>query len=137
MEERFYMCSSCGNVLFTAIASGITPHCCGKEMTLLHSNLEEGNGEKHLPVVDCKGNGLIGVRIGSVLHPMTEDHSIRFICVKTTLGYVIRYLNCNEEPDVTIRCNGKPLSVYAYCNKHGLWRKDLDPPQEPKCSNVI
>lgn len=125
MEERFYLCSSCGNVLFTAIASGITPHCCGKEMTLLHPNIEEGVGEKHQPVVECLGDNHVRVKIGSIAHPMTQDHSIRFVCVKTSLGFVIRYLNVNEKPDVTIRCNGTPVAVYAYCNKHGLWMKEL------------
>lgn len=126
MEERFYLCSTCGNVLFTAIASGITPHCCGKEMTLLNPNKDEGMGEKHIPVVECVDCCTIRVKIGSMPHPMTQEHNIRFICVKTNLGYIIRYLNCDESPDVTIRCNGTPQTVYAYCNKHGLWCKDLE-----------
>lgn len=125
MEERFYYCGTCGNLLFATIASGIIPHCCGEEMTLLKSNEEEGNGEKHLPVVEKVDCNILRVRIGSQLHPMSKEHCIKFICVETDLGVIIRYLSCDEKPDVTLKCNGKPLTVYAYCNIHGLWRKDL------------
>lgn len=125
MEERFYYCGTCGNLLLATIASGITPYCCGDKMTLLKANVDETNGEKHLPVVEPVGGNSLRIKIGSELHPMTKDHSIRFVCVQTNLGIIIRYLSDEEIPDVTIRCNGKPKAVYAYCNKHGLWRKDL------------
>lgn len=125
MEERFYYCGTCGNLLFAAIASGVTPHCCGEEMTLLKANQEEGNGEKHLPVVERLDGCTLKVTIGSKLHPMTQEHGIRFVCVETSKGVIIRYLENGDEPCAIIRCQGKPLAVYAYCNIHGLWRKDL------------
>lgn len=125
MEERFYQCGTCSNLMFAAIASGITPHCCGKEMTLLHPNLIEGKGESHLPVVEDMGNGMLHIKVGEKPHPMTPEHSIRLICVETSQGFIIRYLDSAEPPEVTIRCNGSPKAVLAYCNLHGLWRKDL------------
>lgn len=131
MEERFYYCGSCGNLFFTAIASGITPFCCGEEMQLLKANTQEGYSEKHLPVVQYDDGGCLHIQVGSQLHPMSHEHGIRFICVETNLGVIIRYLAEDEKPDVTIRCNGTPRRVYAYCNIHGLWRKDL-----PECHKV-
>lgn len=126
MEERFYFCETCGNLLFATIASGITPYCCGQEMTLLHANLMEGKGEKHLPVVEHIDCCTLHIRIGSELHPMSKEHGIRFICVKTDKCAIIRYLREDETPDVIIKCDGIPMTVYAYCNIHGLWRKDLE-----------
>lgn len=127
MEERFYYCDTCGNLLFATIASGIAPHCCGNEMKLLKANNEEGNGEKHLPVVEMKDAHSMIVKIGIQPHPMTIDHGIRFVCVETTLGVIIRYLDTNERPEILIRCDGVPRTVYAYCNIHGLWRVDMNP----------
>lgn len=126
MEEKFYSCGTCGNLLFAAVDSGVTPFCCGKEMTLLKAKEEEEYGEKHKPVVTKIDCNTIRVTVGSVLHPMTEEHCIRFICVQTTLGMIFRCLTCDEKPDVTIKCNGIPKAVYAYCNLHGLWRTNLE-----------
>lgn len=125
MEERFFYCETCGNLLFATIASGITPYCCGDEMTLLTPQEEEMYSDKHQPVVQNIGNNMLKVTIGSQLHPMSQEHNIRFICVETTNCVIIRYLCENEKPEVTICYSGTPKAVYAYCNKHGLWRKDI------------
>lgn len=122
MEERFYFCNTCGNLLFAAIASGVTPYCCGDEMTLLHANEVEGGAEKHLPVVEKVDNNLYRISVGSTLHPMSKEHGIRFIALETQDCFVIRYLDENEPPDVKIYCTGIPKVVYAYCNIHGLWQ---------------
>lgn len=125
MEERFYYCDSCGNLAFMAIASGVAPYCCGKEMTLLKPNTSDGASEKHVPVVECIDRHNIKVRIGSEPHPMTKEHYIRFVCLETTCGGVIRYLDNNQEPEVCFCFKGKPLAVYAFCNIHGLWKADI------------
>lgn len=121
MEERFYHCDACSNLAFMALASGITPYCCGEEMTLLKPNTSDGNAEKHLPVVKCVGEGKIEVKVGSSPHPMTKDHNIRLICLETSHEFIIQYLDETQEPKVCICYTGKPKAVYAYCNLHGLW----------------
>lgn len=127
MEERFYYCGTCGNLLFAAIASGITPYCCGDEMTLLKANDNEGYGEKHLPVVTKSSDGhTLTIQIGAQPHPMSLEHSIKFVCVETNLGIIIRYLNEGDTPEVSIRCDGTPHQVFAYCNVHGLWLTKID-----------
>lgn len=124
MEERFYYCGSCGNLFLAAIASGITPHCCGKEMMLLEPNTRDGSQEHHVPVVCRNGNHAVTVSIGKLPHPMTAEHNIRFVCVVTTLGYIIRYLDVGDVPEVVVKYEGCLKSVYAYCNVHGLWKCD-------------
>ena len=126
MEERFYYCESCGNLAFMALASGITPYCCNIEMTKLKANTVDASKEKHVPVVEFLSDKEIKVRIGSESHPMTDKHGIRFICLETDKGGIIRYLCNDHAPEVCIRFNGKPIAVYAYCNLHGLWGTKLD-----------
>ena len=125
MEERFYFCDSCGNLLFAAIASGVIPYCCGGEMTLLEPNVSDGNSDKHLPVVSFISSHSMMVRVGSDLHPMTADHNIRFVCLVTNVEAIVRYLNVDDPPEVCLHYDGDPVAIYAYCNVHGLWRSDL------------
>lgn len=125
MEERFYFCNSCGNLMIAAIASGVIPHCCGEKMTLLKPNTTDGNKEKHVPVVSYTSSHSLKVNVGSEPHPMSHDHNIRFICLETSVGAVIRYLNEDDPPEAIIRFTGKPIAVYAYCNIHGLWRAEV------------
>lgn len=114
-------------MMFAAIASGVIPYCCGEEMTLLKPNTTDGNREKHVPVVTFVSDHKVKVNVGSEPHPMTPQHNIRFICLETSLGCVIRYLSEDDQPEVCIRFDGKPKAVYAYCNIHGLWRADVPP----------
>lgn len=125
MEERFYYCDSCGNLLIAAIASGVVPYCCGSEMTLLKPNTTDGNKDKHVPVVSSISCNSLVVKIGSEPHPMTREHNIRFVCLQTSVGFIIRYLDESDPPEVKFRFDGKPIAVYAYCNLHGLWRADI------------
>lgn len=125
MEERFYFCNSCGNLLIAAIASGVIPYCCGEEMTLLKPNTTDGNKEKHVPIVACSSNNVMNVKVGSLPHPMTSAHNIRFICLETTVECIVRYLKDDDPPEANITFEGKPIAVYAYCNIHGLWRTEL------------
>lgn len=133
MEEKFFFCDTCGNLLIAAIASGVTPDCCGHEMTQLEPNTSDGAHEKHVPVVTYNSRHSLKVSIGSAPHPMTLAHNIQFVCLETTSDFVVRFLTPETPPEVCIRFNGKPIAVYAYCNLHGLWRADV-PEQAPECS---
>ena len=124
MEERFFFCNACGNLFIAAIASGVIPYCCGDEMELLEPNTTDGNSEKHLPVVCCKSDHSMMVRIGSEPHPMTSQHNIRFICLETDTEIIVRYLKEDDPPEACIHFSGTPVAVYSYCNIHGLWRVD-------------
>lgn len=134
MEERFFFCDTCGNLLIAAIASGAIPDCCGHEMTQLEPNTTDGSYDKHVPIVTYTSRHSLKVSIGALPHPMTNVHNIQFVCLETTTGFVIRFLKEETLPEVCIRFNGKPIAVYAYCNIHGLWRAEV-PEQEPECTD--
>ncbi len=105
--------------------SGVTPVCCGEKMTLLEAGTVEASREKHIPVVSHEGNS-VKVLVGSVLHPMAEEHSILWVALETDKGSQIKHLSVGAAPEVVFAlADEKPLAVYAYCNLHGLWKADI------------
>lgn len=135
MAAKFYHCNVCGNVMAAVVPSGVVPFCCNSEMAELTCQNSEGSTEHHIPEVTVLDNDIIRVKIGKDLHPATADHHICFIVVETDRGTTMRNLNATELPEVTIRCDGTPKVVYAYCNRHGLWRKVLC--QGSSCKTII
>ena len=127
MEPKFYKCNQCGNIAFMIQDSGVTPVCCGKPMTELVSGTVDASEEKHVPKYTVHAN-IICVQVGSQEHPMTEDHYIQWIFLRTRLGGQIRYLVPGEIPKVCFFIkNGDTVEgVYAFCNIHGLWKKTND-----------
>lgn len=93
-------------------------------MKLMDEKNKDGAGEKHVPVIEASGDGVL-VKIGSVPHPMEADHWIQFIEVISTDGFVTRKdLNPGDKPEVFFQIPVAKISVVReFCNKHGLWAK--------------
>ena len=124
-NNKFYICEHCGNIVGKIQDSGVPLVCCGQKMTQIEAGVVEASREKHIPVAEVKGN-TVEVLVGSVLHPMTEEHSITWVYLETDRGGQRKTLSPGEEPRVTFALAGeKPVAVYAYCNLHGLWKVDL------------
>ncbi|MGI6755843.1 MAG: desulfoferrodoxin family protein [Atopobiaceae bacterium] len=82
--------------------------------------------EKHVPALSLDGHKLT-VTVGSVEHPMTEEHYIEWIAVVADDRLNVRYLKPGDKPTISQCINGAAnVSVYAYCNLHGLWKADLE-----------
>ncbi len=124
MGLSFYKCPVCGEIVMMVKKGGCTPSCCGKAMAELKANTTEAATEKHIPVVDVKDKE-IDVKVGSVAHPMTEEHLIEWIAVETKQGVKIKYLKAGDKPEEIFCNNGDAVAVYAYCNLHGLWKAEL------------
>lgn len=124
-NTRFYICSHCGNIVEMVKDAGVKPFCCGQKMDELIPNTVEASGEKHIPSVSVSGD-VVTVNVGSVNHPMVDEHFIEWVYVKTDKGGQRKHLKPGEAPNVVFNLGGdKPLAVYAYCNLHGLWKTDL------------
>lgn len=122
---KFYICERCGNLVGIINESGVPMMCCGQKMTLLEPNTVEASNEKHIPVATVEGN-TVKVDIGSVAHPMVEEHSILWVYLQTDKGGHRKNLKAGDAPSVSFALlDEKPLSVYAYCNLHGLWKADF------------
>lgn len=124
-EQKFYICRHCGNLVGLIEAGGGTLICCGEPMVELKPNTVDASQEKHVPVVTVEGD-TVKVAVGAAAHPMTEEHYIQWIYLQTTHGGQRRGLKPGEVPEAEFALNGDAaVAVYAYCNLHGLWKKEL------------
>lgn len=124
---KYYECKKCGNVMVLFEDTGVIPVCCGSTMVEIKpQDNDEGSGEKHVPVVERNANE-VTVRVGEVLHPMTDEHYIKWIVLETDKGKYIRSLKPGQDPIAKFWLIGNevPLYVYEYCNLHSLWTKQL------------
>ena len=123
MEQKFYICSHCGNIIAKVKDVGVPVMCCGQKMTEIIPGTTEASQEKHIPVYQVEGN-IVTVRVGAVDHPMTAEHFIEWVSLQTKQGNQRKVLTPGQEPVVRFAlCEGDEVeAVYAYCNLHGLWR---------------
>ena len=123
---RFFVCEKCGNLVGVIHSSGVPMVCCGQKMTELVPKTADAGVEKHLPVVTVEGN-TVKVSVGSVKHPMSEEHHIGWVYLETADGGARRVLAHDAAPEVvfTLTEGETPVAVYAYCNLHGLWKTAL------------
>ncbi len=124
-ETKFFICEHCGNLVEVVNDAKVPMICCGQKMTQLVTGTVEASVEKHLPVVTVNDNN-VKVEIGSVAHPMAEEHSILWVYLQTDKGGQRKNLAVGEAPFAEFALLGeKPEAVYAYCNLHGLWKTEL------------
>jgi len=118
-----YRCEVCGNIIQVLHCGNGELICCGKNMTKLEPQKDESAMlEKHVPIfLDI--NGETEVRVGEVLHPMTDEHYIEFIeIISDDEKYsCIKFLDPHEEPKLNVKSISKLCKAREYCNIHGLW----------------
>ena len=78
MDVKFYKCMHCGNIAVKVFDAGVPLVCCGEKMVELVADSQDAALEKHVPAVEVEGNKVV-VNVGSVDHPMLEEHWIQFI----------------------------------------------------------
>lgn len=125
MNMKFYKCNACGNIIAMVNDSGVPVECCGEEMEEIKANTVDADKEKHVPVFTVIDD-IVHVTIGETEHPMTPEHYIEWIAIETTNGNQRKELKPGDSPKACFAlCDGeKVTSVYAYCNIHGLWKKN-------------
>lgn len=116
-------CAKCGAIMKVikdchCDNCGIT--CCGESMKVVKPNSVDTTIEKHKPTYTIKADKLIV----NVDHVMEEDHYIEWIAIITDNLEEYVYLKPGDKPEVTF--DGiKSGTIYAYCNKHGLWTTNI------------
>ena len=124
-DNKFYICEHCGNIIGVIHNAGVPMMCCGQKMTKLEAGVVEASHEKHIPVVTVEGN-TVRVNVGSVTHPMSEEHHIAWVYLQTNRGGQRKCLDVTGAPEVTFAlADETPVAVYAYCNLHGLWKAEI------------
>jgi len=145
-QREVYVCALCGNIVEVEFGGKGKLVCCGQDMKLAVPNTMEAAVEKHVPVIEKKADGIL-VKVGSVAHPMADDH---YIVEKKADGILVKvgsvahpmaddhyivYIDiCDDgilrrkylKPGAPAEAFFKGASVKAvakaYCNKHGLWK---------------
>ncbi|MBQ9791806.1 MAG: desulfoferrodoxin [Clostridia bacterium] len=112
-------CAKCGarvEVLKDCTCDDCGIKCCGETMKEVVPNTVDASIEKHKPVVEVIGNYIVV----TVNHVMEEEHFIEYVCLVGD--------NVNAKKYMTIGGSAKAVfpyikgsTVYAYCNKHGMW----------------
>ena len=127
MEKELIVkkCIKCGalvKVLEDCTCEECGIKCCGEVMKKLVPNSEDAAIEKHVPTYEVK-DGKLYVKVN---HVMEDEHYIEWICVCSPEKEITKYFEPGDEPTAFL-CKYIPGStIYAYCNKHGLWKKDVE-----------
>lgn len=122
MKQASFYKSQQGKTVFFAMGSDVNTNEKSGDMELLNPNTVDAAKEKHVPVVSAEDGKLV-IRVGSQPHPMTEEHYIDWIFVKTSYGGIYCDLEIGDEPVAMLPfAPEEVISVYAYCNLHGLWK---------------
>ncbi|MCR5116761.1 MAG: desulfoferrodoxin [Lachnospiraceae bacterium] len=120
---KFYRCNHCGQIVAVVKKTGVPIVCCGEQMQEIVPGTTDAAVEKHVPVYEVNGN-IVTVSVGSVAHPMIEEHYIEWVALQTKAGNQRKALTPGSEPKVSFALTDgdEVVAVYAYCNLHGLWK---------------
>ncbi len=123
MAERLqiYKCAECGNIVEVLHGGGGQLVCCGGPMDLLEEKTADAATEKHVPVID-KIDGGYKVKVGSVPHPMLEEHFIEWIELLVDGKAYRQFLEPGDEPQAIFNVEAGSVSAREHCNVHGLWK---------------
>lgn len=122
---KFFICEHCGNIVEFVKETGVPVMCCGQKMTEMVPGTTDAALEKHVPVVTVDGDK-VTVEVGSVEHPMVEEHYIQWIAIETSRGTQRVKLEYTDKPRAEFKlAEGESfIAAYEYCNLHGLWKSD-------------
>lgn len=122
MTERLqvYHCACCGNMVEVLHSGKGELVCCGQPMTLAVAKTADQGMEKHVPVIE-KIDGGVKVKVGSVAHPMEDDHHIEWIEILADGKAYRQFLNAGDAPEAVFKVEAASITAREHCNKHGLW----------------
>ncbi len=123
MAQRLevYKCNLCGNIVEVMTGGAGALVCCGQDMVLMSENTVDAAQEKHVPVA-TKVDGGWEVAVGSVAHPMDDNHWIEWIEINANGTSYKEFLNPGQEPKAFFPVDAAAVTARAYCNLHGLWK---------------
>lgn len=112
MKSAFYVCPVCGNVIRAVGQAAVS--CCG--VTLPPLEPEPPDDYHRIRVEITEDEYFV-----SLCHPMTKEHYISFLAALSdnAIEFVKLYPEGNAETRFSFR---RVRDLYAYCNRHGLFR---------------
>ena len=116
-----YKCDMCGNIVEVLTGGAGKLVCCGQEMKVFEEKTADSSTEKHVPVIE-KIDGGYKVKVGSVPHPMLQEHLIEWIELLADGKAYRQFLEPGAEPEATFNVEAGSVSAREHCNVHGLWK---------------
>ena len=116
---QIYKCAECGNIVEVLHGGGGQLICCGGAMDLLEEKTADAATEKHVPVIE-KIDGGYKVKVGSVPHPMLDEHFIEWIELLADGKAYRQFLEPAMEPEAIFNIEAESVSAREHCNVHGL-----------------
>ena len=121
VKMGIYKCEVCGNIV-EVLHEGVGELvCCNEPMKLFEENTVDAAKEKHVPVIEKTANGY-KVKVGSVSHPMEENHYIEWIELIADGKAYRQFLSPEEVPEAEFCIDADQVTAREYCNIHGLWK---------------
>ncbi|MCD6453630.1 MAG: desulfoferrodoxin [Dehalococcoidales bacterium] len=121
IQKQVYRCNICGNIVEVLYGGKGQLVCCGQSMASLQGKTADVGLEKHVPVIETTDGG-IKVKVGSMPHPMEEEHHIEWIEVITNDGSYRKFLKPGGKPEAEFEISSQKIAAREYCNIHGLWK---------------
>ena len=123
MAEKLqvYKCMVCGNIVEVLHGGVGELVCCGEPMKNLIAKMADVGREKHVPVIE-EVDGRIKVKVGSVPHPMEEEHYIEWIELLADGKVYRQFLNPGDAPEAEFSVEAGEVTAREHCNIHGLWK---------------
>ena len=113
--REIYRCPVCGNMVEVLNPGAGELVCCGKPMMLLKENTTDAAQVE-------KTDFGYRVKVGSVNHPMLDEHYIQWIELLTPSSVLRQELKPGCKPEASFFTNEECLCAREYCNLHGLWK---------------
>lgn len=123
MSRNFIVkkCKNCGEVVKVMGENDFEIECCGEKMATLVPNSVDAAIEKHVPTYEVEGDKII-VKVN---HVMEDEHYIEWIALVSDGKECTKYFKPGQIAETHFKyIPGSTL--YAYCNKHALWKKDVE-----------
>ena len=111
-RAKFYVCPVCGNVVQSAGETVVS--CCGITLPPLEPEIPDARHNIRKEISEDE-------YYVSVDHPMTKDHYISFLAAVSDHGIQLVKLYPEGPAEARFKIS-RVRKLYAYCNRHGLFR---------------
>lgn len=124
LRSKWYVCPICGNILHSTGAAVVS--CCGLTLPPLEAELPDGDHAITVEPVEDE-------YYVTVDHPMEKGHFLSFLAGVSDEG--VQLVKLYPEGSGAARLKLRRMKwVYAYCNRHGLFRCSLPYPRRARKS---
>lgn len=113
LRSKLYVCPICGNILHSTGDAVIS--CCAVSLPPLEA--DEPDDEHSFVIENVEDEHFI-----TIDHDMTKSHFISFIAFVTADRFIMTKLYPEGNAQTRIQLRGRGY-LYAYCNRHGLFRQ--------------